>query len=413
MLCQASALAAPQTRQLAAHAPWALSAAVRLVATCVMLVPISDALVTRSQPEHFSLLSIEQVPGPTPMYVSYGPPEFTTFSNSTTACQACIEFFPEKKDGGRFHSRLYEDEKGGVWAQTCRAGSCDFRDPQTQPVGGVIGKGVGPGGEPDGKTCITRDPVPWYADCEPIVMSAASTVNEVTRYCSYREQIFIPPPAKTASYFAGSKDNAWRRIGGSKEQCMETIEKQGSALMDTMTFCDSDLLALSGCCETVFDALTCVAETAKSNGLWGAEHGSIFSTFDEEGSKMLDTFAQYCVPLCQNTKEEFCEKNPSADICVSFEDCSGCTAAGGLWCPKLESCHCPGPDPPCIAPPVETPLGCLPKTKLKELRGGVGKKEKHKADLQNEKAEEAKEKEAEEALCKYHEFAQKWRKPED
>lgn len=391
--------------QLVANAPWAWAAAVRLVAASVLLLPISEALVARSQPKgSVSLLSIGQVPGPVPQYVQYGPPEFTTFSNATMACQACIEFFPEKLDGKRFHSRLYEDSNGGVWEQSCRAGACDFRDPQTDPVGGIIGKGVGPGGAPDGKTCLTRDPVPMYQDCEPVVKTAAMSVTQVTQYCSYREQLFVPPPADTVSHFAGSKGKAWSRIGGNKEQCMATIENQGAALMDTMSFCDSDLPALSGCCETVFETLTCVAETAVANGVWSQEQGSVFAIMGDVGTQMLEAFANYCVPLCQNTKEEFCEKYPHADVCVSFGTCSDCTATGGLWCPKLESCHCPSPDPPCIKPPITTPLQCLPKKK-KLSDGGDSKKKKKSLDKKDQV--EAVE-ESEKALCKYAKFAAKW-----
>jgi len=394
---------------LAAHAPWALSAAVRLVVTSIFLVPIADSIVVRSQPKSFSLLSIEQVPGPTPQWVEYGPPQFTTFGNSTSACQACIEFFPEKEDGKRFHSDLYADRDGGIWPRTCRAGSCDFRDPQTQPVGGIIGKGVGPGGAPDGKTCITRDPVPWYTDCEPVALAAAKSITEVTQYCSYKNQLFIPPPAENVSYLAGSAGKAWRRIGGSKEQCLSVIEKQGSALHDTTSFCDSNLLALSGCCETIFSSLNCVAETSVKNGLWSQDQGSIFSIMEKDAQMMLESFAQYCVPLCQNTKEEFCEKFPGTDICVSYGTCSDCTAAGGLWCPKLESCHCPGPKPPCIKPPVTTPLQCLPKEEKPE-KEPLNMKKNGKRNDAAAGPDAPPDKDEEGALCKYHEFALKWLK---
>merc|ERR1719198_148914 len=136
-------------------------------------------------------------------------------------------------------------------------------------------------GKGDTRTCLTRDPVPWFTDCEPVVKSSAKTIKDVTRYCSYREQMFIPPPETEVSYFSKSKGKAWGRIGGNKEQCHETIEKNGAALLDSMTFCDSDLKALSGCCETVFSALTCVAETAAENGLWNNAQGSIFSILDK------------------------------------------------------------------------------------------------------------------------------------
>lgn len=318
------------TMRLAAFAPCPSSVAVRLVAASFFLAPIIDSVVLRSRspkthsyPRNFSLLNVDQVPGPTPDWVDYGPPEFTTFVNQSSACQACIKFFPEKQDGKRFHSNMYEDESGGVWERACRVGPCDFRDPQTQPVGGIIGKGVGPGGTPDGKSCLTRDPVPWYNDCEPIALNSASSMLDVTRYCTYKEQIFIPPPASTVSHFAGSKDNAWRRIGGGKEQCFATIKKQGAAFLDSMSFCDSDLPALSACCESVFGAFTCVAETAAARGITdgGGSQPSLFANLNEEGSAMLQMFSKYCVPLCQNTKASFCEKYPAADACVKPITC--------------------------------------------------------------------------------------------
>merc|ERR1719162_2394558 len=117
---------------------------------------------------------------------------------------------------------------------------------------------------------------------------------------------------------------------------------------------------------------------------------------------MLETFAQYCVPLCQNTKEEFCEKYPFADLCVTHSSCSDCTAGGGLWCPKLESCHCPGPKPPCIKPPVLTPLQCLPKIEVEEDSGGGGKSTAKKSGSSSEAATEGS---SGEALCKYSKFA--------
>merc|ERR1719272_2337241 len=141
----------------------------------------ADAALRGRHPETesgtLSFLSVGQVPGATPSYVKYGRPEFTTFNNATSACQACAEFFPTKEDGKRFHANLYEDASGGVWERTCRAGKCDFRDPQTDPVGGVIGRGVGPGGMPDGKTCITRDPVPWFTACEPVLLESTKALG--------------------------------------------------------------------------------------------------------------------------------------------------------------------------------------------------------------------------------------------
>lgn len=299
----------------------------------------------RSDRSHeLSFLSIDQVPQPKPAYVKYGEPDFTTFNNVTSACQACIEFWPEKEDALRFHSKLYVDEKwGGIWARSCRAGTCDFRDPQTEPVGGVVGKG-------DDRICITRDPVPWFSECEPIILQSASSLLDVTRYCSYREQLFVPPPIGTVSRFDG-KPQAWARIGGTKEQCLTTIEKEGAALFDDSNFCDANVAALSGCCETVHSALQCVGETAWSIG---AGKGSIFAEFGDSVTQMMESFTKYCVPLCN-----LCETHPGADICVLPKDCTTCTSKGGLWCPKLKSCHCPSKKPPCIAPPITAPLKCI------------------------------------------------------
>jgi len=349
--------------------------------------------------ERISFLSIDQPAGPMPLYVKYGAPEFTTFNNVTSACQACVTFWPMKEDGKRFHSKLYDDPSGGVWVRSCRASKCDFRDPQTDPVGGVIGRGVGPGGMPDGKTCMTRDPVPWFTDCEPVLLDAAHTVLDATRYCSYREQIFIPPPVDTVSRFAG-KPVGWARIGGTQEQCLATIEKEGSALFDEMNMCDANLPALSGCCETVYSGLTCLAETAFTKT--GMSKQDVFATMTDEAAQMLEAFSKYCVPLCQNTKEEFCAKNPGADICLSPKGCTGCTKRGGIWCPKLESCHCPSKNPPCIKPPITTPLQCLDDGQ-KHLRGDKD----GKMDLGDGAGRGAGAKD--DALCKYSEMARNWK----
>lgn len=341
----------------------------------------------------------DQVPGPTPEYVDYGEPQFTTFNNLSSACHACVEFFPEKEDGERFHSALYNDPNGGTWARACRAGKCDFRDPQTEPVGGVAGHGTGPGGQPDGKFCITRDPVGWFSDCEPVVKESVSSMVEVTRYCSYKHQMFIPPPAGEVSRFAG-KPKAWARIGGqSPEQCLATIEKQGAELWDDANFCDADLPALSGCCESVFQSIKCVAEESAAKGL--SNGTSVFAMMSEESQRMLQSFEKYCVPLCQNDRDEFCEKFPKADICVRPNDCTGCTAKGGLWCPKLKSCHCPGPKPPCIAPPITTPLQCVqapappPPPRAAPISVAKPKKTVTVSDG---------------PLCKYEQHAREWRR---
>lgn len=187
-----------------------------------------------------------------------------------------------------------------------------------------------------------------------MIGESVSSLLDATRYCSYHHQIWLPPPMGTTSYFAGDPV-AYTRIGGTKEQCLVTIEKEGAALFDSMTFCDSNLKALSSCCETLFDAVSCVAEQGARLG--GAPQ-SVFASFGKESAQMMETFQRYCVPLCENTQETFCQQNPTADICVDPDSCKECTQKGGIWCPKLKSCHCPTNDPPCIKPPVTSPMQC-------------------------------------------------------
>jgi len=372
------------------------------------LVLAADSLVSRERPRSISFLHMKQIPAQTPMYISYGPPQFSTFDNATSACKACIEFFPAKEDGKRFHSRMYHAPNGGIWEHSCRAGLCDFMDPQTDPVGGIVGHGVGPGGKPDGRTCATLDPVQWYSNCEDVIFAATYSPLDVTRYCTYREQIFIPPPLNTASYFAGNP-KAWARVGGSNEQCLMTIEKQGSALFDSMTFCDTDMEALSGCCESVFGALNCLGETASARGI--GDQTSIFASMSVEAMQMVTVFQKYCVPLCEGNKEEFCTKYPGADVCVKHETCESCTVQGGLWCPKLKSCHCPGPKPPCIAEPITVPLKCnvLSESKF-SVRGSGNKGGGHVTSKDDAGGDGAGDGAGAGGACKYAEFARNWKR---
>lgn len=369
---------------MASSCPRLVTAALRrLISFHVLLA--AKALVTHQQTKSVSLLHIKQMPGAVPLYVSYGPPEFSTFDNKTSACKACVEFFPEKLDGKKGHSGLYHDENGGIWAQGCRAGLCDFRDPQTDPVGGIVGHGVGVGGKPDGRTCLTRDPVQWYTDCETVMLDASYTPLDVTRYCTYREQIFIPPPVGTASYFAGNP-KAWTRVGGSKEQCMTTIEKHGSALFESMNFCAADLGALTGCCETMLRALNCLGETAAARGI--GDQSVILPSWEATG--MLTTFQKYCVPLCEHKT-------------VKPKTCESCTKQGGLWCPKLKSCHCPSGKPPCIAEPITVPLKCNPVIKPKFRVPGSSTTPgpaTHKSNKDPPGGGGS--------VCKYADFAMKW-----
>mmetsp|Transcript_12560 Transcript_12560/g.23516 ORF Transcript_12560/g.23516 Transcript_12560/m.23516 type:complete len:398 (+) Transcript_12560:34-1227(+) len=338
-------------------------------------------------------------------YVKYGKPQFTTFSNASAACQACITYYPLKEDGGRFNSPMHQatdKETGGdptEWLRKCRAGPCDFRDPQTQPEGGIIG--MGPDfGKPDGKTCLTRDPVMWYSDCEEVLQKSSSSVLDVTRYCSYKHQIFFPPPAGLPTNFA-DVDTAFTRFGRSKEQCTATIAKQGQALFGEVNACDTDLEALSGCCESVYGVMTCVQEGA----------GGILAA--EELSSTMEVFEKYCVPLCKYTEEEFCTKFPHSDVCVKHESCETCTASGGLWCPKLMSCHCPGPDPPpCMLAPKSLPTECsvakfkkfLPKDAV-----AVTPESSAQASVQQQAAGTTG-LERPGKICKYEEMARNWGK---
>lgn len=293
-------------------------------------------------------------------YVKFGPAQFTTFVNASAACQACVMYYPTKQDGGRGHAGLYkatEHDTGGdetKWERQCRAGPCDFRDPQTQPDGGIIGKGPD-FGNPDGKTCLTLEPVTWYSNCEGILQKSAASPLEVTQYCSYKYQLYFPPPAGSGISFANYKI-PFQRFSNS-QQCTKTIEKHGAALFGEINSCDSDLEALSSCCESVYGAMTCV------------QKGGVVLAAEDLGETMA-VFEKYCVPLCKYTKEEFCAIYPYSDVCVTHQSCETCTASGGLWCPKLMSCHCPGPKPPpCKLEPKRSPDQCFPKPKPKKLRG--------------------------------------------
>lgn len=289
----------------------------------------------------------------------------------------------------KFHSPLYKDvESGGVWKRSCRAGACDFRDPQTDPVGGVIGKGQGPDGKPDDRTCITRDPVPWFSDCEPVLLKSTTTLFDATRYCSYREQLFIPPPAGMVSRFSG-KPEAWARIGGTHEQCHRTIEKEGAALLDTASLCDADLPALKGCCGAVLSALTCLADTGAG---FGETPQSIISSLGDEAEKLFESFEKYCPLLCTIGKEEL----PN--------DCTQCTAKGGLFCPELKTCHCPSKNPPCLAPPITTPKQCWKRA------NSVGRGGAYDADISKDEKRKRSAARTTVAPCDYDNWARRFRR---
>merc|ERR1719408_724 len=47
-------------------------------------------------------------------YTKYGDePPGSTFDSALAACDACVTFYPEKRDGKKWHAPEYQDEKGG------------------------------------------------------------------------------------------------------------------------------------------------------------------------------------------------------------------------------------------------------------------------------------------------------------
>lgn len=294
--------------------------------------------VARAEPHGYASFSHEE--------------EVTAYKTPLDACKACITFFPTKADGQKFSAAIHQDASGGSWAQTCRAGPCDFRDPQTQPWGGVIGAGSEAYQDafgawwrsPQGRSCMTRDPVSWYKDCGPILLEAASTYLDVTRYCSFTHQIFVPPPvgAETSGAVVAMAGGSapFARLDGSGEQCQAVIAKQGAALLDDRSMCDSDLNALSGCCESVFESMKCLVVESKATGTNFHDQMALNATMDAT-REMRELFSRYCVPLCQYSRPEFCEMYPHSDICVSGRDtCLPCVRYGGIWCSDTKTCEC-------------------------------------------------------------------------
>jgi len=308
-------------------------------------------------------------------------PGVTTYQTPLDACRACMTFFPSKEDGHKFHDPIHQDAAGGSWEQRCRAGPCDFRDPQNQPWGGMIGAGSEAFQDtfaswwraPTTESCMTRDPVSWYHDCESMLLEDAKNYHDITQYCSYRNQIFVPPPADQpgSKIFAGAT-TAFTRLDASHENCYATIADQGEKLFSDRKQCDSDVIKLSGCCESVFEALHCVATEGKGRGISLSDQAGFEATQDAVNST-LQLFSQYCVPLCQYSKEEFCAHYPTSDICVGYVTCPDCTRHGGSWCEDTQKCECsarPGcaqtalqcagpdwkpPPPPSVPKPITPP----------------------------------------------------------
>jgi len=292
-------------------------------------------------------------------YEEYGgPPPGTVFGSVVEACDQCIAFYPEKLgDGGKFGSPEYKDAKGGHWEQRCRAGPCNFREPQTQPWGGVLGAGsvadpsVGWWKGPDDGTCFTLDPVFKFQECEPALRPAARTTHDLLRWCGYKHQIAALPME-----FAGAK-TPFTRLGGGKEECQNIIEKEGHAFYDDKSFFDSDLKALSGCCENSYEVIKCVIDE-------GLKKSDIIMNdlveFNNTMNKMRDMgalFEAYCTPICEFDEAEFCSHYPTSDKCAKYSDCESCVMHSGTWHFDTKECKKDGP-----WWTAKTPIQCKPTT---------------------------------------------------
>lgn len=320
-----------------------------------------------------------------PSFTYSGTAPFTTFDDRVSACRACVTYYPER-----------EEASGVRWKTACRAGACDFYDPVTQGVGGVVGLGPGGGVPNNNKTCFTLDDVPWYADCEAVLRDAATSIHDVAQYCSYREQLFVPapplPPSAPASSHSGATAGAgsplqlpslfanvsvpFQRLGKSHEECSKTIAREGAALFSTMSACDTDMEALSSCCESVYNVLSCVTDLGGNSDKWPHAIADL-QPLKNTTAPMMRQFSEYCEPLCKFSRAEFCQWNPTADPCVPRHTCAECTQTGGAWCPRLGECHCarPGVKLPCVAEPIFTPLRCAAEEEASAagplLRGAV------------------------------------------
>lgn len=320
---------------------WAAAVQLVVARTLHVATPNGASLVLEAAPHSTSEKSLTQ-------FRLSSVPAATTYANTLEACQACVTHFPTREVADPDASG---HAKGQEWARGCRAGPCTARD-------GPLPAGAHPALQGD-TFCISLDPIPWYSACEAVLASAMTSVYDLTRYCSYKEQIYVPPPPGMHSAFAGTT-SAFTRLDSSHEQCLSTIRVQGAALWDDLTFCDSDLHALSACCESVHEAMKCTHEVGGSAPLYILQSDQEgFAALKIATSEATQIFDAYCVPLCRHSKEEFCVEYPRADSCVSYDKCSTCTRGGGEWCPGADTCGCPSKSSLCPSGPLRSPAQCF------------------------------------------------------
>lgn len=304
-------------------------------------------------------------------YTEYGDdPPGSTFKSTTSACLACVQFYPTKKDGRMYHDDLYQDPDGGTWPQTCRAGPCNFRDPQVQPWGGMIGAGSEPYRDafaswwkpPADKTCFTLDDVSWYTDCEEELLSRSENIIDVSRVCSYRHQLALP----NSGIFAGVTV-PYTRLDSSHEQCLATIAFQGKKFYDNSQLCDSDLQALTGCCDSLYGSLACMYQETSSKGFIASDPTgfSAYMTATQDAMSLFDT---YCLPLCT----DLCSAHPETDTCsLGGLTCEDCTQRGGLFDMGEKRCLCKAEPSPGKVPAdsrfARTPQDCVAAAPLRKL----------------------------------------------
>jgi len=257
-----------------------------------------------------------------------GPHPATSYEKPYDACVGCVRFSPTI-------SVPEHEENEGPGAEECRFGPCDFRDPQTQPWGGVIGGGSEADPEtgwykpPKPLVCFTHEDVSWYDKCDDLLYKEAATVPQVSTACEYIEQINVMGP------FIGFT-KAFERLGAPRkgEECAKVIE-DGWTLYDDANSFNSDLEALHGCCETVHQYFTCVGD--RKDLLMGDNAGLM--KLDAIANHTVSHFSLFCVPMYRfPTKKEFCGEFPTSDPCVEYKGCTPCTEHGGVWCPDQKTC---------------------------------------------------------------------------
>merc|ERR1719387_2314402 len=153
-----------------------------------------------------------------------GPGAATGYDRAFNACDGCITFYPVIGP---------TPGPGDPPRQSCRYGSCNLRDPQTQPWGGVMQGRLGPvgGSQPDYMggwwhpekplQCFTTDAVSWFKDCNELLWKEAKNVKEVSHVCEYMFQLNVLGP------FVGQKIPFVRLntiAGIEHENCATVIE---------------------------------------------------------------------------------------------------------------------------------------------------------------------------------------------